>query len=1591
MKKKYIRGILWVMASPFILLFLLGILIYLPPVQKYAVDKAAQYASDATGMHFSVGHIALRFPLNLVVDEVSARSEGLDTLLHVDRMQVKIQMLPLFRQQVEIDRIALNGATVHSNDLVNGLHLDGTLGEFAFNSHGVDLPAESALINRVTLKDADIMLCLNDTTEEDTTQTEMNWRIALQDIKLERVKFALYMPADSIGVHTSLQTASLSHGLIDLGQAAYSLRSLQIEDGTIRYDWAGEKDTATQLAALHPTVAGTSSGVSSGTSSAIQPADSLSADSLSTRAADAEDAAYPGLDTDHIVISQLNLQLDSLYYKDREMRAGVSKFTFRERSGLELVHTEGRLVSNEKVIRVPYLRMSTPDSYLEMQGAVDWDLIDGKAKEGLLFARFMADIAKPDVSKVLGDRSDDFVKNYPAEPLQLRAAIDGNQQDLKISLLNAELPGAFRFESSGEVTHWTDSILRGGSIAWLAEAGDLHFLNHMTGGFEIPQGTALNGEAKMNGQKYDLQADLIQPTSASTAVRADSLVIDSVAHVHPFTTLHAAQLCGSYDGGRDAYEAELTVNALNLNGYLPQDSLGTVTLHAKARGEGFDFYSPRTWLTAEAQLDRFAYGAYDLSGTELTATVKQNETNARFSLDNETLTGTMDFQGLLTRKQVDADLGVDVQRLDWLRLNLSEKEVVSTHQFTARLHSDWQKLWQLDAALENNQIITPKRTFRTKDFYAGFATSADSTSAYIKAGDLHLALDGRGYAEVLAQQADKLMSVLATQWEEKHIDHIEMREHLPEVCLKLTAGTDNPISNILAMQGIEYSHLFVDMDASPTEGLNGVAQLFGLRNDSIALDSITFDMKQDTARIQWMAGVKSGPKPRQEAFTLNLNGTVESNKATAMVEYLNAKGEQGVNVGVDAELRRRGIRLKVIPENPTLVYRPFTVNEKNYIFLHEKGRIRANLHMYDAEGTGLSFYSNREDTIAKQDLTLELQRIQLQEFRRILPYMPDMEGFLGASIHYIDNDEQLSFSGELSVDDFKYENTQLGSWEMSGVYLPDGSGKHYVDGSILRNGEQIMALNGSYQEHENEDGYLDADMDLEHFPLEALNPFVPENLVELTGDMDGCLVVKGKTTSPLVNGDLKLDSVAMFMPDLSARFHFDNEPVKVVDSKLLFSDFDIYTQGKNPFTINGTVDVSNLDRMTCDLRMKATNFELLNAPRTQRAMLYGKMYVDFNAFLTGPIDEMVMRGSMNVLGNTNFTYVLKDSPIEVTDRLGELVTFVNFADTVQAPVEDEVTISLKGVDVAMTMHIDQAVQCRVDLVSDGSNYLLLEGGGDLSFQYTPQGEMLLNGRYTLISGEMKYEIPVIPLRTFTIQNGSYLEWTGNVMNPTMNITATERVRATVASNDQSPRMVSFDVGVELTQTLENLGMNFILSAQDDASVQSDISAMSAEEQSKLAVTMLVTGMYMADGNQSGSFNMNNALNTYLQNEISNIAGKSVDISLGMETVDGGDDGGKRTDYNFQFAKRLWNNRFRIVIGGTVSTGNTANQNESFIDNVSIEYRLDTSGTRYVKLFHDKNYESVLEGEIVETGVGVVLRKKVAKLGELFIFKKKEED
>ena len=103
------------------------------------------------------------------------------------------------------------------------------------------------------------------------------------------------------------------------------------------------------------------------------------------------------------------------------------------------------------------------------------------------------------------------------------------------------------------------------------------------------------------------------------------------------------------------------------------------------------------------------------------------------------------------------------------------------------------------------------------------------------------------------------------------------------------------------------------------------------------------------------------------------------------------------------------------------------------------------------------------------------------------------------------------------------------------------------------------------------------------------------------------------------------------------------------------------------------------------------------------------------------------------------------------------------------------------------------------------------------------------------------------------------------------------------------------------------------------------------------------------------------------------------------------DGNAQTDYSFQFAKHLWNDRVTFIIGGKVSAGaKESNENQSFIDNISLEYRLDKNATRHIRLFYDHDSQDPLEGTYYSAGAGFVWRSKANTFGELFIKPRKKE-
>lgn len=1510
---------------PVVLVLLVSVLLYIPPVQNFAVKKAAYYAGKATGMQIGIERIRLSFPLNLTVRGVEVLTTPADTLLTLKSLTVNVRALPLLKKEVLVDAIDLEGVKVNTGTFIEGMEIKGVLGRLYAKADRINLSKEKVTLNTIDLSDTAITLLLNDTTTKaDTTSTAVNWILNLQKINLDRVAFAMQMPADSLRLSTYIDKASLKDGIVDLGASHYGADLFTLTGSTLGYDADYQNPVA-------------------------------------------------GFDPSHIALSNVTISLDSLFYGGRDIKARIRELSAEDRSGLTISSLTGSFHSDSTNINVPQLLLKTPSSEVRLLAMVPWSSFDADP-EGNMRVLLTASVGKEDVMTFAGELPVDFQKAYPQKPLSLTAGVEGNLSSMLLRQLKGELPGTFRMDVSGTMKSLTDSIRRSGKLNLKAETGNLEFLLSMLPAAErhrynIPSGMTLTGEAALKNNEY--QADLL--------LREDKGKV---------------LLTASFDPGKEAYKADLKVDSLEPVHFMPLDSLYYLTASIQAEGKGFDPFKSSSWAKLDGKLTDIRYGNYNVSDVTMDGSLEKNF--LKFDLLSKYPLAEMDLtlNATLLKKEIQAMVIADVTNLDLYGMHLMNDSLATSFQLFAEAETDMGKNNRVDVTLGNWELITTTGTYKPKTLTLHAQSTKDTTRVSFHAGDLGIVLTGNSDLETMTGKFNKISEGLNKQLEKDSMINIPaFKPLLPDMHLAVSAGKDNPIYNILQQANISFNNLSLEAFTSPEEGFRLDAGVYSLMQDTTRIDTISFAIRQDSLGLLYDAGVVKTKFRQQAPFTAGVKGKIRNTFADAEVLYTDGKGDTGILLGLRADKVEEGINLHLFPDNPILAFRPFKLNPDNYILYKNEKDIAANVRLSGDENASLWIHSLPEKD-KMEELHLELSQINLDVISKAFTEIPAMQGILSADMQYAPSDSSFLVVVDANIDNLIYEGGRVGELMFSTVYLPLADNKHQVDMHFFRDQNEVMSATALYKM--GKEDHLDGTLDVTHLPLDMVNPFIPDNMASLNGVLEGNMTIKGSSKAPEVNGYIEMDSTSMFVTAVGTSFRVDDKQIVVKDNKILFDEYHIHAAGKNPFVIDGTVDFRNPSRMMADLKLTADHMQLLDVKRNKESMVYGKLLVNLASTVKGPLDALMMRGSLQLLGGTNVTYVMKDSPLTVQDRLSDLVTFTSFEDTLVNRRRQEAPLPLGGLDMLLTIRIDQSVRLNADITPDRSSKVELEGGGDLSFQYTPQGDMILNGRYTLSGGIVKYALPIIPLKEFNIQDGSYVQWSGDPMDPYLDLTATERIRTNVTQDGSGSRMVNFDVGIALKQQLENLGLQFVLTAPEDQSMQTSLNSMGEDERTKLAVGMIITGMYLA--NSSGgkqNLNMGAALNSFLNSEISNIAGsalKTVDISFGMDSYDENGDGtgGQRTDYNFSFAKRFWNDRIRIVLGGRISTGENAsnsNQTQAFIDNVSIEYRLDASGTRYVKLFHDKNYESLLEGEITETGVGIVLRRKMLHMRELFNFKK----
>ena len=1502
-----------ILLSPVLLFVLLTILIYLPPVQNWLVDKVAAYASEETGMEITVDHVDLSFPLDLGVDGIRVIHQP-DTIADVERLVVDVQLVPLFGGKVVVNQLEIKNTQLNTNGFVEDAKVKGRFSRLFVKSDGIDLHRETVEVNGARLEDAQLDIALNDSVPEDTTTSQNRWKIHIDEARVQHSDIALHMPGDTMSVRMHMGSLTAREALVDLETETYTVQQVDWDNGALQYDQN------------------------------FQP-------------------RIDGLGYNHLDLSHTSIGIDSIYYHDPTLRLVMRHVALREKSGLQVTDLTGPVEMENGTLRLPKFHLKTPDSEIAVEMDMPLNLMDSIAP-GQLQLRLRAQVGKKDVMVFLADMPQGFRDRWPDSPLQVEGALSGNMQHMEFSDVEMTLPSAFHATVTGYADHLDNPKQLRADVQFQAQGGDLSFLvqmlpRQMQRDYRIPNGIRAEGRVKADRANYTFDV---------TANEDKGRV----------------KLQGQLNADLMRYDVTLHVDQLNVHHFMPRDSIYTVTADVKVQGQGTDFLSPRTQLTADAQIQHLRYGHWNLDNMTAQATIRNGHALVDVLSDNPLVNGRLNVDALLNTKKLNATITADLNTVNLYKMRLVDKPLSLGLCGHVDVTSDMKLTHYVSGLISDITVRDSSKALRSEFVGLHLNTTTDTTIVRAQSGDFIVKLDGSGNYEQLLKQLIVLSDSASAQLSNKIIDQPALRRLLPTMKVHVESKRDNPLVTILKSQGVDFTQLLFDMATSPETGVNGNGFVHSLTYDDVRLDTINFRLTQRKNHLSFGGQIRNNKNNPQFVFNALFDGILQERGATFGVRYYDSDNKLGARIGAQAEMLDSGLNVRLMPETPTLGYKLFKLNADNYIFLGNNKRVKAHIDLLAEDGMGVKIYSEESDPTALQDITVSLNKFNLDEVTSVIPYMPRMTGMLHGDYHVVQDAEgHLSVASDMSVRDMTYERSPIGNVSTELLYLQQGDSAHVVEARLMKDDAEIGLLSGTY--YHVGGGSLDAMLQLERMPLNIVNGFVPDHLFGLQGYGDGKMSVRGPLSRPQVNGEIYLDSSYVESVPYGVSLRFDNDPVRIVDSKLLLDNFTLYSYNENPLNIQGSVDFSDLDRVMVDVRMRARNFQIIGAKENPHSVAYGKAFVNIFASMRGPADNLNMRGRLEVLGSTDMAYILRDTPLTTDNHLDNLVKFKDFSDTAQVVVNRP---PLNGFTMDMTLDVSMGAHIMAYLNADHSNFIDLMGGGTLRMLYTPTDNLRLTGRYTLSNGEMKYSLPVIPLKTFVIQNGSYIDFTGDPMNPTLNITATERTKATVTGSNGAGRSVDFDCGVVVTKTLKDMGVVFTLDAPEDMQLHSELQSMSVEQRGKLAVTMLTTGMYLADGNTQ-PFSMNSALSSFLNSEINNITGnalRTIDLSFGVDqSLDG--TGQTHTDYSFKFAKRFLNNRLKIAVGGKVSSGAELQQrNKSFFDNVSLEYRLDDTANKYLTLFFQNNSYDWLDGYTQKYGGGFIWRRRIQRFTDIFRFK-----
>lgn len=1611
--------------------------------QGIVVDKATSYVSEKTGTAMSIKRLFITFSGNIYLEDLYLEDTEGDTLVYSKNLEAGVAFAPLISTgDIDVTKLAWEGLVVRVSrkadiekfnftflveaftsqpadsleetvadttasaplniklspislrdfditylDEAMGIDASIILGELDLTIPGLDLDTYDFNIKKVSLNNAKIKYHQTKPfpPSEESSEESLMPIIKLDELILSNFSADYMSEPDSQVAQVQIGNLMVKLPKADLQTQTIILENIALEKSSILFH-----DFSTPIAS--DTTISTSSEPFSWPNWIVD-ADKLSIDSTNIEYKSADVSVRKGyFNPEAIVISNLTFGAKSIFLKEEKVGAKLNEFHFSEASGFELKEFQFDLAAGNSSASLENLLLATNRSKLDARLSLKYpsiqEIIDNPEiiNFDLLVNEAILDVKdsyffSPDLAK------DTLIRELAQAPFALELQARGDLDRLEIPGLDVHW-GESDFSANGKANHVMDVDQLTFDFPKInlqtTRETIVKFINEQDYGIKFPENINLQANAK--GQIDDLLTQLDLQTDMG------NILMD-----------------GTYQNSDQiAFDANLRVDQLQLGNLMKQPELDTLTFEIKAKGSGGSLNELNAELTST--FERLKLYGSDYSGLNLEGKLVDGNGNLSAGLDSEFL----DF-GLVTNFKLDSanssvELNLDLKGADFYELGLSENPSRARLQLAANFQGNLDE-FILTSEVQDAVLIYEERNYPVGKLSLDANVSEDSTSVAIASRLIN------GYIRTNTNPTE-LSTALSNHFRQ-YIDKSDSvyssndRNIVMKMDLKIA---DDPLLTEVLLQGLEQ----FDSARIQTNYIQNIDSLTAdinfpyINYSGTEVDSLGLRIRSNNKELRLYFGFQdltSGP--------LDLGKTFVTGQLADSRLYFDfhsyEEDERTYHVSSDIGLNSDTISYHVSSIDLMLKGEEWKVPEKNLVKFSGE-----SLEFQDFKFTKgnqeISFVNNVEG-FTDENIAVLFRDFRLSTITSLLNPEEIIAGGKMDGRLVVENPfGATGLMGELTIDSLKAVNVPLGNLSLNATAKSLGN---YIIELGLKDGGFDLDLNGDFVANET-GGNFDMKLDLNRIEMGKVAALSQDQILDAAGYLSGSITANGTTNDPKYQGEIQFHETSFVPAQLSTKYLLSDENISVDNAGLYFDRFTLRDTENNTFTIDGTVGTESYLNPTFDLNLTAKNFMAVNSTDKENDLVYGKGTIDADVSIQGDLLLPIVRATLGVKDNTDLTVIIPESELDLVERQG-VVLFVNKEnpDDILTKQSEETTSAFSGFDIQALLKVDPKALFTIVIDPSTGDNLQIAGDADLQMDINPNGRITLSGLYEISDGHYEMSLYNLVSKKFDINPGSRISWNGDPMDADMDIQAIYRVETgaselisaqlTGSNKDtqtQYKQKLPFLVYLNVKGELLRPEISFTLDMPENqrgafgGNVYSRVLQINEQEDelNKQVFSLLVLNRFFpssgSDGSNGGAEAIaRNSVSQVLSDQMNALSSKLFGDSgfqVGFD-VDSYQDyqsgsGQNRTDLNINAQQTLFDDRLVVQVGSQVDlegSSQSSDQANSILANVSFEYMLTGDGRWRIRAFRKNQFESIIDGQLVVTGGGLIFNREFNEFSELW--------